>query len=109
MESLLYLGGWQWGFGGEGRVDSCPKADSPPHPTTSRARAFIDRRRGLRAETAQAALTVILKSVLRWSDQHHLDYTVNLQLQGRFVPISLRAVLGIVAAHVMATAWSSCS
>ena len=35
--------------------------------------------------------------------------TVNLQFQGRFVPISLRSVLGIVAAYVMATVWSSCS
>ena len=26
------------------------------------------------AETAQSARTVILKSVIRWSDQHHLDY-----------------------------------
>ena len=35
--------------------------------------------------------------------------TVSLQLQGRFVPISLRPILGIVAAYVMATVWSPCS
>ena len=38
--------------------------------------------------------------------------TVNLQVQGWFVPISLRPVLGIMqdgAAYVMATVWSSCS
>ena len=35
--------------------------------------------------------------------------TVSLQFQGWFVPISLRPVLRIVAAYVMATAWSSCS
>ena len=33
----------------------------------------------------------------------------NLQFQGRFVPISLRPILGIVAAYVMTTVWSSCS
>ena len=35
--------------------------------------------------------------------------TINLQFQGRFVPIFLRPILGIVAAYVMATVWSSCS
>ena len=35
--------------------------------------------------------------------------TVSLQFQGRFVPISLRPVLGIVAAYVMTVVWSSCS
>ena len=34
---------------------------------------------------------------------------VNLQFQSLFVPISLRTVLGIVAAHVLGTVWSSCS
>lgn len=34
---------------------------------------------------------------------------VHLQFQGRFVPISLRPVLGTVAAYVTATVWSSCS
>ena len=32
--------------------------------------------------------------------------TVNFQFQGLFVSISLRPVLGIVAACVMATVWS---
>ena len=35
--------------------------------------------------------------------------TVHLQFQGRFASISLRPILGIVAAYVMATVWSSCS
>ena len=35
--------------------------------------------------------------------------TVNLQFQVWFVSISLRPVLGIVAAYVVATAWASCS
>ena len=34
---------------------------------------------------------------------------VNLKFQGQFVPICLRPVLGIVAADVKATVWSSCS
>jgi len=40
----------------------------------------------------------------RWSDRHQLAClsTVNLQFPGRFVPISLRPFLRIVAAHVMA-------
>ena len=33
--------------------------------------------------------------------------TIKLQFQGLFVPISLRPVLGIVAAYVMAPVWSS--
>ena len=60
--------------GGEGRVDSCPKADSPPPPTDHQwASAFIDRGRGLHAETAQSAPTVILQLVMQWSDQCHLN------------------------------------
>ena len=34
---------------------------------------------------------------------------VNLQFHGQFVPVSLRPVLRIVAAHVMATVWESCN
>ena len=42
-------------------------------PLTLGARAFIERRRWLRAETAQSALTVVWKLVMQWSDQHPLD------------------------------------
>ena len=35
--------------------------------------------------------------------------TVNLQFQGPFFPLSLRPGLGIVAAHIMVTVWSSCN
>ena len=82
-----------------------------PTPDSQWARAFIDRGRRLRAETAQSALTVILKLVIGGltSVISIVLSTVNLQFQGRFVSISLRPVLGIVAAYVMATAWSSCS
>ena len=59
----------------------------------------------------QSALTVILN----WSCSGLISVTlivlstVNLQFQGQFVPISLRPALGILAACVMATVWSSCS
>ena len=96
---------------GAGRMgNSCPKADSP---TDNRwASAFIDRGKGgLCAEPAQAAPTGILKLVIGGLTSVLLMVfsTVSLQFQGRFVPISLRAVLGIVAAYVMATVRSSCS
>ena len=73
---------------------------TPPSPDNQGARAFIDRGRGLHAETAQPALTVILKLVISGltSVISIVLGTVNLQFQGRFVSISLRPVLGIVAA-----------
>ena len=43
---MLYFGCWQPG----GRADPCPKADS--RPDNQGARAFIDRGKGLHAETA---------------------------------------------------------
>ena len=63
--------------------------------------------RGQRAERAQSALTVIFKLVTGGLISVILVVlgTVNLQFQGHFVPISLRPVLGIVAAYVMATVW----
>ena len=75
------------------------------------ARAFIGGGRGLHAETAQSALMVILKLVIGGLTSVILIVlgTVNLQFQGWFVSISLRPVLGIAAAYVMATVWSSCS
>ena len=93
-----------------GRADACPKANnSTPH--SQGARAFIDGGRELHAETAQSALTVFLKSVIAGLTSVILIVlsTVNLQFQGRFIPISLRPVLGIVAANVTATVWPSCS
>ena len=62
---MLYFGGRQPG----GKEDSCPKAGSPP--LTIGGKSFYRRRE--RAETAQAALTGILKLVMQWSDQWHLD------------------------------------
>jgi len=58
---------------GTRRADFYLKTDScqPHHPADNQwARAFIEGRRGLHAETA---LTVILKLVTWWCDQGHLD------------------------------------
>jgi len=65
-----------------GRVDACPKADSPS----------LDNQwtRGLHVETVQSALTVILKLVIGGLTSVILIVlgTINLQFQGWFVPIS---------------------
>ena len=82
----------------------------PTPPLTIRGKSFYRQGRGLHAETIQSALTVILKLVIGGltSVISIVLGTVNLQFYCRFVSISLRPILGIVAAYVMATAWSSC-
>ena len=99
---------------GRWRGDSCPKANFP-HTGNQWIRAFIGRGRGLHAETALPAQTVIfqlvivgLTAILTLVLLIVLG-TVNLQFQGPFVPISLRPILGIVAAHVLGAVCSSCS
>ena len=84
---------------GWGGVDVCLQADSPPPLATSGARGFLHRM-GLYAETAQSALTVILKSVISGliSIIFVVLGTVNFQFPGALVPISLRPILGIMAA-----------
>ena len=69
------------------------------------ARTFIDGGSGLRAETAQSDLTVILKLVIGSLISIILIVlsTVSLQFQGRFVSISLRPVFGFVTADIMAS------
>ena len=97
--------GWESG----GRAVSCPKADSLPLQPVGKS--FYRLREGLHAETAQAALTVILKLVIHGLTSVILIVlgTVSFQFQGQFVPIYLRLVLGTGAAYAMATVWSSCS
>ena len=72
------------------------------------ARTFIDWGRGLHVETAQSLLTVLLKLVIGWLIRFILIVwdAVNLQFQGQFVSISLRPVLRVVAAYVLAIVWS---
>ena len=76
---------------------------------TRGARAFIDRRRGLHVDPAQSALIVIFKLVVGSLTSVILMVggTVKLQSQGSFVPVFLRPVLRIVAAHVLGTVGSS--
>ena len=76
---------------------------TPPAPNNKGVRAFIYRGRGLHAETAQSALTA-LKLVIGGLTSIILIVlsTVNLQFHGQFVPISLKPILGLVAANVMA-------
>ena len=50
---------------------------TPRHRRSGRARAFIDGGRGLQAETVQSAPTVVLKLVVRWSNQRHLVFFFN--------------------------------
>ena len=73
------------------------------------ARAFIDRGRGLHAESAQSALTVILKLVMSWSDQHHLDcfeYITSV-LNIHLVHLVLSTVPGLVCFHLLeASSWT---
>ena len=99
-ESLLYFGGWQpWGGGGPTAVQMLIPSAHPP-PENQGARAFTERGRGLHAETAQSALTVTLRLVSSGLTSVILlvSGTVNLQLQGWFISVSLRPILGIVAA-----------
>ena len=59
-----------------GGQTSVQRPDTPPrhtHTNKQGIRNFIDRERGLHAETAQSALTFILKLVMWWSDKRHLD------------------------------------
>ena len=69
-----------------------------------RERAFINRGRGLHAETAQSALTIIWKLVKGGLISVFLIIitTVTLQLQSQFVPVSLRPDLGSLEVSVTA-------
>ena len=81
-KNLHYFRCWQL----RGRSDICPKASSPPwhtHTNKQGIKNFIDRERGLRAETAQSALTVILKLVMWWSDKCYLDCFIFSWLIGK--------------------------
>ena len=80
-----------------------------PAPDKQWVRAITDVERGLPSETVQSALTVILKLMVSSLTSSILIAlsTVKLQFQGQFVSLSLRPVLGIVAAYVMATVLSS--
>ena len=88
------------------REGGCPSKGllypiSPP-PENQWARAFIDRERGLHAETAQSVLTVVLRLVIDGLTSIILIAlgTVNLKFQHRFVSIFWRPILGMMAVYV---------
>ena len=105
QERLLYfrcqqLGGWGAGCLSKGWLPSLPYKQG--------VRTLIDGAGvGIDAETAQSALTVILKLVTGSLTSINLFKVVTLQFQGPFVPISLWPVLWVVAAHVLGADWSS--
>ena len=84
---ILDAGNWGWG-----QWTPVQRPTPPPSPScdTLGVRAFIGEGRGLHAERAQAALTVILKLVIGGLTSVILIVisTVNLQFQGWFVSIS---------------------
>ena len=89
------------------RADTCPKADSLTTPLTNQATGAFTDRGNQPVETAQSALTVVF--TLAISGLTSIRDTVNLQFQDRFVSVSLRPVLRVVAAYVMAIVRSLCS
>ena len=70
----------------------------------------MGRGRGIRAERAKSEPIVILKLVIGGLTSIILIVLgiVNLQVQGQFPSISLRPVLGTVAAYAIGIVWSSC-
>ena len=105
---MLYFGGQPWA--GE-RMPVQRLTLPPPPPDNQWAKAFVDGGRGIHAETVQSALAVMLTLVIGGliSVISIVLSTVNLQFQDQFVSISLRPVLGTVAAHIIGVVWSSCS
>ena len=102
---------WMLAMGWRGwDVESSPKSNSP-HPTDNQwARyLFYMGGEGLHEETAQSALTIILKLIGHQISIISIAFSaVYLQFQDWMVPISLRPILRTVAVVVMATVWSSC-
>ena len=95
-------------------ADICAKANPPPGRHRQEGGESIYRQLrgwGARAETAQSSLTASFKSVISGLTSTILVVvrTVNLQVRGVLVPISLRSVLRIEAAQVLGTVWSACS
>ena len=98
-ESLLNFRCWQ--LGGEGGLLS----EGWLPPLTIRGQELLEPEGGGYMQKQQSALTVIWKLIIGGLILVILIAlsTVNLQYQSQFVPISLRPVLRIVAAHVTAT------
>ena len=114
-ESLFYFGCWQQRGESQVWAGSCLKAATPTSPTLSPAISgqellWTEGRGCKQRQQSQlwysswnwwcSGLITVILIILS---------TVNLQFQGWLIPIFLRPILGIVAAYVMVTVWSSCS
>ena len=80
---------------GRGQISVQRPTLPPPTPYNQGARAFIDGGRGLRAETAQSALTVILKLVIDGLTNVILVVLSTVTLQFQSICISLRPPGGV--------------
>ena len=82
-----------------------------PTPPTANEQELLERGRGLHAETAQSAQTVNLKLIISGLTSVIVIAlgTVSLQFQDQFVSISLRQILGTVAARIVIAVQSLCS
>ena len=84
-----------------------------PPPQQAGGESFYRQSKGrwLHAEIVQSSLTVIFRLVINGLTSVILIVlgTVNLQFQGWCVPISFWPMLGIMAAHMLGTVWSSYS
>ena len=100
-----------WGQRGGARQGRTPgQRPTPLLQWQSVAKSFYRQRKGAmcRNSTVSSDSHLEIGHAVVWSASFWLS-SVNLQFEGRFVPVSLRPVLRIVAAYVMATVWSSCS
>ena len=100
----------RWGV--EGGRAPVQRPTPPPRPPTTRGQELLSTEGGgyMQKQHRQlwqaswnwscGGLTSVILIVLG---------TVSLQFWGQFVSISLKQILGIVAAYVMPTVWSSCS
>ena len=87
----------------------CPKADSA-YPQQSGDKSFYRQREGATGRNSTVS-PITLKLVIGSLTRVILIIlsTINLQLQGQFVSIFLPLILGIVAASIVVTVWSSCT
>ena len=91
-----------------GRADTYPTSHSP---IDNQGKSFYRQKESYMRKQCRQLQTVIWKLVIGGLTSVILVIlgTVNLQFQGRFVLISLKLILGTVAAYVMAIVWSPCN
>ena len=107
--SVLYFACWQLGCRGGGFL---PKADTTPTTDNQWGRGFIDRGRGLQAETAQPALTVIFTLAAQRSAASSWLFPQSSSSVPRSVCSQVLEASSWnrnSLAYVMPTVWLSCS